>query len=38
MNIDNKTEDWDIEDLEAALKGLKKDKSSDALGYINELF
>ena len=27
-----------MNDLEIALKGLKKDKSSDALGYINELF
>ena len=40
MNIakEKRTEDWDIEYLEAALKGLKKDKSSDALGYINEHF
>ena len=34
----NRTPAWDINDLEVALKGLKKDKSSDALDYINELF
>ena len=40
LNIvkENKTPDWDINDLEAALKELKKNKSSDALRYINELF
>ena len=35
---ENKTPDWDLQDLEEALKNLKKDKASDALGYINELF
>ena len=34
----NKTPDWDLEDLTEALKSLKINKSSDALGFINELF
>jgi hypothetical protein len=34
----NKTPDWDMTDLVEALKSLKNNKSSDALGYINELF
>ena len=34
----NKTIDWDINDLDIVLKHLKKDKSTDALGYINEIF
>ena len=34
----NKTPDWDMNDLTLALKSLKNNKSSDALGYINELF
>ena len=33
----NKTTDWDMEDLDI-LKYLKKGKSTDALGYINEMF
>lgn len=35
---ENKTPDWDMYDLDEALKGLRKNKSSDAHGYINELF
>ena len=34
----NKTPDWDLEDLTEALKSLKINKSSDAFGFINELF
>ena len=34
----NTTPDWDMDDLNEALKSLKNNKSSDALGYINELF
>ena len=34
----NKTPDWDMEYLDAVLKHIKKDKSRDALGYLNELF
>ena len=34
----NKTEDWSMNDLEIVLKGLKTNKSRDALGYLNELF
>ena len=34
----NTTPDWDMDDLTEALKSLKNNKSSDALGYINELF
>ena len=34
----NKTPDWDIEDLTEAIKSLKNNKSSDVFGYINELF
>ena len=35
---ENKTPDWDINDLDQALKDLKKNKSSDSLGHINELY
>ena len=35
---ENKTPDWDLNDLEEALKDLKKNKASDALGHINELY
>ena len=35
---ENKTEPWNIEDLQKVLKQLKKDKSRDAYGYANELF
>ena len=31
----NTTPDWDMDDLTEALKSLKNNKSSDALGYIN---
>ena len=34
----NKTSDWDIDDISEAIKSLKNNKSSDAYGYINELF
>lgn len=34
----NKTPEWTMEDLDVVLKGLKKNKSRDALGYLNELF
>ena len=34
----SKTEPWKIEDIEAVLKYLKKNKSKDPFGYINELF
>ena len=34
----NKTPDWTLEELEVVLKSLNKDKSRDALSYINELF
>jgi septal ring factor EnvC (AmiA/AmiB activator) len=34
----NKTPEWKIEDLDEVLKGLKKNKSRDALGYCNEIF
>ena len=34
----NKTPDWTLEELEVVLKGLKNNKSRDALGYINEIF
>ena len=33
-----KSEPWKMEDLEAALKALKKDKSRDPNGWCNELF
>ena len=33
-----KTDPWNIEDLEVVLKHLKKNKSKDPFGYINELF
>ena len=33
-----KSEPWTLEDLEAALKTLKKDKARDPNGWINELF
>ena len=32
------TPDWNMEELEVVLKYLKKNKSKDALGYINKLF
>ena len=35
---ENKTPDWDLNDLKEALKDLKKNKASDALGHINELY
>ena len=35
---ENKTEPWNIENLQKVLKQLKKDKSRDAFGYANELF
>ena len=40
MNLasQNKTEDWSMDDLDIVLKGLKANKSRDALGYLNELF
>ena len=34
----NKTNDWTMEELDYVLKGLKTNKSRDALGYLNELF
>ena len=34
---ENKTRDWDLIDLEEALKNLKNNKAGDALGHINEL-
>ena len=34
----NRTKDWEMSDLKEALKELKKNKSTDPLGYINELF
>ena len=34
----SKTEPWKIEDLEAVLKFLKKNKSKDPFGYVNEIF
>ena len=34
----NKTPDWDMIDLNEALKSLKNNKSSDSFGYVNELF
>ena len=34
----NKTPDWDLEDLEEVLKGLKNKKCRDPLGYINEIY
>ena len=36
--IENKTEDWTMEDLIIVLNSLKTKKSRDALGYCNELF
>ena len=33
-----KSEDWTIEDLEKALKALKKDKARDPNGWCNEIF
>ena len=33
-----KTEPWTMDDLEAALKALKKEKARDPLGWANELF
>ena len=33
-----KTDPWNIKELEAVLKHLKKNKSKDPFGYINELF
>ena len=35
---ENKSPDWDMNDLEEALKDLKNNKAGDSLGYINELF
>ena len=34
----NKTPDWDLADLTEAIKSFKNNKSSDAFGFINELF
>ena len=34
----NKIPDWNMKELEVVLKNLKKDKSRDPYGYINELF
>ena len=34
----NRTDDWTMEELTVVLKGLKTNKSRDALGYLNELF
>ena len=34
----NKSEDWDITQLEKVLKSLKNDKSSDPHGMVNKLF
>ena len=34
----NKTEPWTMDDLEAVLNQLKKNKSRDPLGYANEIF
>ena len=33
-----KSKPWDMKDLEAAQKELKKDKSRDPNGWLNELF
>ena len=33
-----KSEPWTLEELEAALKTLKKDKARDPNGWVNELF
>ena len=35
---DNKTEPWSMNDLEAVLNHLKKNKSRDPFGYANEIF
>ena len=34
----NKTDPWNMADLEAVLVNLKKNKSRDPLGYANEIF
>ena len=33
-----KTPDWDMEDITEAIKSIKNNKSSDSVGYINEIF
>lgn len=35
---ENKSQKWNIEDLERALKGLKNNKSRDHAGFVNEIF
>ena len=35
---ENKSQKWNMQDLEKALKGLKNNKSRDHAGFVNEIF
>ena len=38
MTQNNKTKPWTMDDLDIAIKDLKRNKSRDALGQVKELF